>query len=113
MYDQMAFATRDRYRHSVERIARHSPLSEDDVAQMAINLTQQSLETKGSEDRSAHVGFYLIDKGLPELERAAGMSRSLMESLCRTIHQFPLLCYLGAITLVTALITTTVSGPGL
>ena len=108
MYDQMAFATRDRYRHSVERIARHSPLSEDDVAQKAINLTQQSLETKGSEDRSAHVGFFLIDKGLPELERDAGMSRSLMESLSRTIHQSPLLCYLGAITLVTALITTTV-----
>ena len=66
---------------------------------MAVKLTQESLETKGSEDRSAHVGFYLIDKGLPELERAAGMSLSLMESLGRTIHQFPLLCYLGAITL--------------
>jgi hypothetical protein len=33
-----------------------------------------------------------------------------MESLSRTIYQFPLLCYLGAITLVTALTTAAVLG---
>ncbi len=108
IYSQMDFATRDRYRHTVERIARCSLLSEEEVAFRAVKLAQASVESRGSEDRSAHVGFYLIDKGLPELERAAGMSRSLMESLSRTIHRFPLLCYLGAITLVTALITATV-----
>ena len=107
-YSQMDFATRDRYRHTVERIARRSLHSEEEVALLAVKLAQESVEAKGSEDRSAHVGFYLIDKGLPELERAAGMSRSLMEALSRTIHQYPLLCYLGAITLVTALITATV-----
>jgi len=108
IYSQMDFATRDRYRHTVERIARCSLLSEEEVAFRAVKLARASVESRGSEDRSAHVGFYLIDKGLPELERAAGMSRSLMESLSRTIYRFPLLCYLGAITLVTALITATV-----
>jgi len=108
IYSRMDFATRDRYRHTVERIARCSLHSEEEVALRAIKLARESAEVRGSEDRSAHVGFYLIDKGLPELERAAGMSRSLMEALSRTIHQYPLLCYLGAITLVTALITATV-----
>ncbi|MCX6672690.1 MAG: cyclic beta 1-2 glucan synthetase [Methanothrix sp.] len=107
-FSQMDFATRDRYRHTVEWIARRSLHSEEEVALLAVKLAQENVEARGSEDRSAHVGFYLIDKGLPELERAAGMGRSLMESLSRTIHQFPLLCYLGAITLVTALITATV-----
>lgn len=109
-YSQMDFATRDRYRHTVERIAKLSLLSEEEVALMAVKLAQERVEAKGSEDRSAHVGFYLIDKGLPELERAAGMGRSLMESLGRTIYQFPLLFYLGAITLFTALITAAVLG---
>ena len=109
-YCRMDFATRDRYRHTVERIARSSLLSEEEVALMAVKLARESDESKGSEDRSAHVGFYLIDKGLPELEKAAGMSRSLMESLRRAIQRFPLLCYLGAITLVTMLITATVLG---
>jgi cyclic beta-1,2-glucan synthetase len=107
-YSQMDFATRDRYRHTVERIAKCSSLSEEEVALRAVKLAQERVEARGSEDRSAHVGFYLIDKGLPELEMAARMNRSLMESLSRTIHRFPLLCYLGAITLVTALITAAV-----
>ncbi|MRR14043.1 hypothetical protein EG833_01150 [archaeon] len=104
----MDFATRDRYRHTVERIARLSLLSEEEVALEAVKLSQESFEDKGGEDRSAHIGFYLIDKGLPELERAAGMSRSLRQSLSEPVHQFPLLCYLGTITLFTALISATV-----
>ena len=109
-YSRMDFATRDRYRHTVERIARNSLHSEEEIALLAVNLARESVESKGSEDRSAHVGFYLIDKGLPELEREAEMSLSLMESLSRTIYQFPLLCYLGAITLATTLITAAVLG---
>jgi cyclic beta-1,2-glucan synthetase len=109
-YSQMDFATRDRYRHTVEKIARHSLLSEEQVALKAIKLAQESFEAWGSEDRSAHVGFYLIDKGLAELERAAGMSRSLMELLGRTINQSPLLGYLGMIMLVTALLAATILG---
>ena len=108
VYSQMDFATRDRYRHTVERIARRSSLSEEEVAQMAVKLAQERLEAAESDDRGAHVGFYLIDTGLPKLERAAGMSRSLRGSFGRTVFQFPLLFYLGAITLLTALITAAV-----
>ncbi len=63
VYSRMDFATRDRYRHSVEFLARHSQLSEAEVAQRAIQLAADSARQKGREDRTAHVGFYLIDKG--------------------------------------------------
>ena len=109
-YSRMDFATRDRYRHSVERITKRSLHSEEEVALLAVKLARESLVARGSEDRSAHVGFYLIDKGLPELERAAKVSLPLQESLSRTIYQFPLLCYLGAITLVTVLSSAAVLG---
>jgi cyclic beta-1,2-glucan synthetase len=108
MYGQMDFATRDRYRHSVERIARHSPLSESEVAQKALNLTQESLETKGRDDRGSHIGFYLIDKGLPDLEMASGMRLPQTEFFGRIVFRSPLLIYLSAITLATALIAAIV-----
>ena len=74
VYSDMDFATRDRYRHSVEFFARHCQLSEADVAQRAIQLAADSARQKGREDRTAHVGFYLIDKGQSLLGRMAKCS---------------------------------------
>src|SRR5262249_23057735 len=38
VYSDMDFATRDYYRHAVEEIARHCPLSEEQVARAAVEL---------------------------------------------------------------------------
>ena len=103
VYGRMDFATRDRYRHAVEKIAKSSPLSEDSVARKAIQLARESAADKGSSDREAHVGFYLIDKGVPQLERAVKARLSLAETFRRMSSRFPLLLYLGAITLITAI----------
>jgi cyclic beta-1,2-glucan synthetase len=114
VYGKMDFATRDRYRHAVERIARASRLSEDEVARKAIQLTNEriaSVMTKGStnggavDDRNSHVGYYLIDKGLPQLKQAAAVRLSMTEALRQTCHRFPLLLYLGTISLLTLLFT--------
>ena len=40
-YAGMDFATRDRYRHAVEAIAKRSPLSELEVARRAIRLAHE------------------------------------------------------------------------
>jgi cyclic beta-1,2-glucan synthetase len=42
-YSNMDFETRNRYRHVVEDIAKNSPLSEKEVAELTIRLTQESL----------------------------------------------------------------------
>jgi len=105
VYGRMDFATRDRYRHVVERIAKRSRCSEDDVAHQAIALARESAAQKGEDDRSAHVGFYLIDKGLRRLEIAAGFRISLPETLQRICVRFPLFAYLGTILLITALLS--------
>jgi cyclic beta-1,2-glucan synthetase len=105
VYEKMDFATRDRYRHGVEKIAKSSPLSESEVARRAIQLTREGAAGKGGDDQSAHVGFYLIDNGLPQLERSAEVRRSPFEAFRRLSRQFPLLFYLGIITLITAIFT--------
>jgi cellobiose phosphorylase len=103
IYDKMDFATRDRYRHVVEKTARSSKLSEGEVARKAIQLAHAGAARKGSNDREAHVGFYLIDRGLPQFEQAAEMRQSIRVALQRKNRLFPLFIYLGAITLITAI----------
>ena len=105
IYGMMDFATRDRYRHVVEKIAKQSRLTEGEVAERAIRLAHEGAARNGDDDRTAHVGFYLIDKGLRELERTAATRLSASETLTRAAGRYPLLVYLGAITLITLFLT--------
>jgi cyclic beta-1,2-glucan synthetase len=99
-YRAMDFATRDRYRHVVARLARRSPLSEAQVADAAIGLARAA---RGGAP-ATHVGFHLIDRGLPQLERAVAFRATPIERLRRWAGASPLACHLGAILLLTALI---------
>ena len=73
-YARMTFATRDRYRHVVERIAKRTRRGEASVADAAIDLARLGGNAgNGAHDvRRAHVGFFLVDDGITELERAVG-----------------------------------------
>jgi cyclic beta-1,2-glucan synthetase len=105
VYRTMDFATRDRYRHVVERMARESALSEGEVARAAIRLALESATDGNSDTRASHVGFYLVDKGLLKLERASQVQPSAVERIQRTGRRFSLLLYLGAITLIAGVVT--------
>ncbi|MCX5733615.1 MAG: cyclic beta 1-2 glucan synthetase, partial [candidate division NC10 bacterium] len=107
IYGKMDFATRDRYRHVVEKIAKNSQLSESEVARQAIQLTRAGTVTPDGDARATHVGFYLIDKGLPELERRAAVRLSPAAVLQRMSRRRPVLLYLGTILLMTAILTGT------
>jgi hypothetical protein len=72
-YAVMDFATRDTYRHAVERIARHSPLSEEQVARRRRLADQCVGKNDGNHARARRV--YLIDKG-PPLEETVGLRLS-------------------------------------
>ena len=117
VYGKMDFATRDRYRHVVEKIAKESRLSESEVARIAIQSAREAATGEGSGDRAAHVGFYLIDKGLPQLEELAQVRWSVSGALRKGSSRFPLFLYLGTITLITLSVTgsllATTQGGGL
>ncbi len=105
VYSLMDFATRDRYRHSIEFLARHCELSEAEVAQRAIQLAADSARQNGTRDRTAHVGFHLIDKGQPQLARKLKVRWPWQTTMERSIHRFPLVFYAGGIGLLTLLAT--------
>jgi cyclic beta-1,2-glucan synthetase len=104
-YSKMDFATRDRYRHVVERVAKRVHLPERTIACSAVDLAKRAATQGNAGDRAAHVGFYLVDKGLAQLERAVGVRRSAPEFLRRTLAEFPLALYVGSIGLLTSLLT--------
>ncbi len=105
VYGRMEFATRDRYRHVVEKIARYSEKFEHDVAQKAIELTKQAAAAKGSEDRAAHVGYYLIGEGREQLERSMEVRLPIAKRLGRSCRRMPVLLYVGGIVLITLILT--------
>jgi cyclic beta-1,2-glucan synthetase len=100
IYARMDFASRDRYRHAVEGIARRSQFTEYDVARRAVQLAEHQAREQ-PDDRAAHVGYYLVDRGRPVLEHFVKMRLSPAVVLDKLRRQFPLMCYLSALGLVT------------
>ncbi len=105
MYTSQDFATRDRYRHVIEDLARRSSRSESAVAREAIVLAQIAAERTRAHDRSMHVGYYLIDHGRPDLERVVGFHLPWTLRVSRVSRRFRLFLYLSPIFLLTALAT--------
>lgn len=103
VYTAMDFYTRDHYRHSVEKIAKYSNLSEMEVASMAIECAKEHADNNGN--RYGHVGHYLIGKGLIKFQKKANMKPSKMESCGRITRRFPLSVYLGSIFIISLLVS--------
>jgi cyclic beta-1,2-glucan synthetase len=71
------FMTRDRCRHRIERMSRRTGMAEVEIARQAMELAVEARGRSGSAGNSSeqedlrywHVGYYLIDEGLPLLEK--------------------------------------------
>lgn len=103
IYRKMDFVTRDNYRHSVEKIAKHGKFTESQVALKAVQLASENARNHGRADRTAHVGFYLIGKGLSTLERTADFKPPWNTTLEKGIHRFPFLFFAGGVGLLVSL----------
>ncbi|CAK9889463.1 MULTISPECIES: glycoside hydrolase family 94 protein [Pseudomonas] len=99
-YPQMDFASRDHYRHVIERLARHCPHSEEQVAQLAVNLARQRGQPPPAADVAGHVGFYLIGPGLPQLEQRLGARVPQDLRWQRLLHRAPLTFFLAPVALL-------------
>src|SRR5215216_5233559 len=100
-YSRMGFASRDRYRHVVERISKRTRASELEIAEAAVNLAVQTKEESG---QKKHVGYYLIDAGLVLLENNFRYQPRPGERLRRFLLRHATGTYLGTLTFLTLLI---------
>ncbi|HVF35491.1 MAG TPA: glycosyltransferase family 2 protein, partial [Candidatus Saccharimonadia bacterium] len=104
-YPLMDFATRDHYRHVVERIAKRGKLEEAEVAARVVRLAQAHADPGGEPDVAAHVGYYLVDDGVAEFERTLGFRRGPLAWLDGSRRPFPLAAYLVPIGTIVAVCT--------
>jgi len=104
IHGRMHFNTRDQYRHIIEEVARKSALTEVDVARTAIELAKENNTGADDRKRVAHVGFYLIDQGITDLESKVKIRLSALDMIRGLGRRFPLFLYLGSIALVSVII---------
>jgi cyclic beta-1,2-glucan synthetase len=105
-YARMDFPTRDRYRHSVEQLARGAKQSEEIVARRAVALAAEERWAHPENDRRHHVGYYLISRGRFRLEQELGYPPAAGERISRFLFRHPALGYLGAIAVTFGLFLT-------
>ncbi len=101
IYAKMDFATRDCYRHVVERIAKSSLLTETEVAEKILGLTKGHDEGFQRTERQKHIGYFLIDKGFSTAIKVCGMKLSFFQKFKMTLKQHPMFLYSLAMILLT------------
>ncbi len=105
VYARMDFATRDRYRQAVERLARAAGQDEAVVAQTAVSLAHRAQsKNENTNCPSHHIGYYLLAAGLRQLEQESGYQPQGVARWQRRLapHVTPL--YLGSLGLLTFLV---------
>src|SRR6185295_9413424 len=105
VYAQMEFASRDRYRHVIERISKRTRTNELDIGQAAIDFAANADEKSRAQ---RHVGYYLIDAGLAQLETKFHYQPRTVERFRRFLLRHSTATYLGTLTVMTLLIMTLV-----
>jgi hypothetical protein len=93
VYARMDFATRDRYRHVIEGLARRSRLPELEVAQRVV------VEAFHAPNDSArgHIGYYLVDDGRASFEARLGMNRTPIARLRQAFSRHPGWAFFGSL----------------
>lgn len=103
VYSKMDFATRDRYRHVIERISKRTKTKELDIAAEAVRMAETSAGSI-EDQSSSHVGYFLIGKGLAQLEAQTSYQPRSRERIERVIKRHATTFYLGVLTLVVMLL---------
>ncbi|HEY3307512.1 MAG TPA: glucoamylase family protein [Desulfuromonadaceae bacterium] len=109
LFAEMDFTTRDRYRHSLEQLAKGSRRPELEVARLVMAKTEEAREKLGEsyetgDWRRLDPGYYLISRGRPAFEKEIGFQAPLERRLLRSFIAHATPAYLGSIAFLTILI---------
>ena len=106
-YAAMDFASRDRYRHAIEELARYSHHTELGVAQAVlrkIKISASGNSPEGSTPREADPGYFLIAEGRFSLEIELDYRPPMLQGIKRLYSRFPTLNYLTSVGIFTVCI---------
>jgi cyclic beta-1,2-glucan synthetase len=100
-YTQMDFPTKDRYRRTVEVLAKLTHISEEAIADTTVALA----ESHSGSPLTSHVGYYLIDEGKPALEQAIGYQLPTLQSLLKKLKPYLPSIYISGCVFLSLLLT--------
>ena len=114
-YSKMDFETREFYRRRVAKLARGSDMGEKQVAVAALELAREAQRLQNIDlrlqQRRSHIGYYLIDKGLPQLARRIDYRPTLIDRLRTLLRNNADDFYIVGIEIVTILLMAAVILP--
>ncbi|WP_182480093.1 GH36-type glycosyl hydrolase domain-containing protein [Bartonella chomelii] len=84
-FSELDSHSRNTYRQVIEKIAHRSPLSELEVTQKVVEMTQTFLEDDAHQNNSS-IGWYLVDNGRYAFEKACEYTPSLFIRWIRAYH---------------------------
>src|SRR5690606_35790460 len=99
-YESLDFGSRNSYRNRIEKLARRSHLSETDVVQKAIELSQQAAAS-GPDAGEANIGAFLVGRRRRQLEAAVGYDAPLLQRAVRAFRRLNWLAIAGPVALLT------------
>ena len=94
-YSEMSFATRDRYRHSIEELSKDPGTSELDVAHATLELAEAQLADRRQRDP----GYFLLGEGRGRLETTIGFRAPVGLRFARFVRRHATVVYVGSIVL--------------
>ncbi len=103
VYKKMDFQSRDKYRHEIEKISKHTNFPESYIAKKAIECCKESVALE-NDIYKQHVGYYLIDAGLNKLKRKIGYKNTGIQRIKNSIKKNVENFYIGTIIIFTMLI---------
>ena len=99
------FQTREAYRNRVAYIARHSDCSELQVAENALDLAREASALAFNDPRIhgrvSHIGYYLVEKGFPQLAARVNFHAPVSDRVRTTIRNNSDDFYITGIELIT------------
>ncbi|MBX7137773.1 MAG: hypothetical protein K1X83_07285 [Oligoflexia bacterium] len=99
IYERSDFQTRDRCRQTIEKLSRRCSQSEIEISETVKRLAANHID--GPDLRLAHVGYYLVDRGLVDLEKTLGARVPWYLKGLRFLARHAAHFYLGAILALT------------
>jgi cyclic beta-1,2-glucan glucanotransferase len=108
VFSKMDFATRDRYRKVIERISKRAKRSEIEVARSALQLSEAAPASQ-MPSATQHIGYYIIGKGLTQLESITGYQLSSAERIDRAIERYATEFYLGSLAILTGAVVAAIA----
>ena len=104
-YPLMDLLSRNYYRKKLEEMSMLFNVSEIHVAKKAIELAKEAYENSQPENvHKGHVGYYIIDKGIKELEKAVGYEKNIFGKFMDFFVNHPTPVYIGGIGVVALII---------